>query len=87
MAGTITNFGFAAGALAIGGPYWGVIAFLGVALVRLAMDAQSLRHANETLRQKVESMDGELEFDQPADERPPQSGTRTSRTLLEKRAS
>ncbi len=89
--GTITNFGTAALALAAGGPHWGVIAFLGVALVRVAMDANSLRRENETLQERVVRLEGAIEIDRVADpeldEAPPESHTRASRPFLEKRAS
>lgn len=90
--GTITGFGTAALALAVGGPYWGVIVFLGVALVRLAMDASRLRCENETLREQVVRLENAAELDQMAEseaayDAPPESHVRPSRPLLEKQAS
>ena len=82
--GTIANFGAAAAALALAGPHWAVIVFLGIALVRITLDAHVLRRENELLQERVVSLEGE--FDPQADV-PPESGTRPSRAFLEKRAS
>jgi len=83
--GTLLNFAIAGAALAASGPYWAVIAFLGVALVRIAMDASALRRANESLMERVAMLEGHVELDPLADDAPPQSGTRPARAL--KRAS
>lgn len=86
--GTIVNFGLSALTLAVAGPYWAVIAFLGVALVRTTLDAHILRRENELLRERVVALEGELDLDRAADEAPPESGTRPSRPLVAaKRAS
>lgn len=84
--GTFANFGIAAGALAVGGPYWGVIAFLAIALVRVAMDAQALRRDNETLQEQIVDLEDRSHLDLELDA-PPESGARRSRPLVEKQAS
>jgi hypothetical protein len=83
--GTIANFGAAVLALVIGGPYWAVIVFLAVALVRVTLDAHVLRRENEFLEERVERLQT-LDEDLPSDA-PPESGTRLSETFIEKRAS
>jgi hypothetical protein len=84
--GTIANFGVAAAALVFAGPYWAVIAFLSIALVRVALDAHVLRRDNELLLERVVRLESSPDLEADADA-PPESGTRPSRTFLEKRAS
>jgi hypothetical protein len=84
--GTIANFGLAGAALALWGPSWGVIVFLGIALVRITLDAHMLRRENELLEERIAHLEGAFD---PAlmEDAPPESGTRPSRPLVEKRAS
>jgi hypothetical protein len=84
--GTMLNFGSAVAALAIAGPYWGVIVFLSIALVRIALDAHVLRREHESLQERYASLEASIALDPEADA-PPASGTRPSRALIEKRAS
>ncbi len=75
------NFAVAVAALAVAGPYWAVIVFLSVALVRVTLDAHALRREHELLQERFARLE-EADLDAP-----PESGTRPSRALLEKRAS
>jgi len=84
--GTILNFSAAGAALALAGPYWGVIVFLSIALVRVTLDSHVLRRENELLQERVVSLESSPDLDSDFDA-PPKSGTRPSRTFLEKRAS
>ena len=84
--GTVVNFAAAGAALALAGPYWGVIVFLSIALVRITLDAHVLRRDNELLQEHVVRLQSSPDLDAAVDA-PPESGTRPSRTLLEKRAS
>ena len=84
--GTLLNFATAAVALAVAGPFWAVIAFLAVVLVRVTLDSHILRRENELLQERVTTLESGFELD-PAADAPPESGTRPSRGLVEKRAS
>lgn len=84
--GTLLNFALAAAVLAAAGPFWAVIAFLAVALVRVTLDAHVLRRENELLQERIASLENGFEVDPMADA-PPESGTRPSRELVVKRAS
>jgi hypothetical protein len=86
FSGTMVNFGAAAATLALAGPYWGVIVFLSIALVRVTLDAHVLRRDNELLQERFELLESNLDLDVDADA-PPESGTRQSRPLVAKRAS
>jgi hypothetical protein len=86
FSGTIVNFAAAAAALGLAGPYWGVIVFLSVALVRVTLDAHVLRRDNELLQERFEHLERNQDFDVDADA-PPESGTRQSKPLVAKRAS
>ena len=46
---TMLNGSLALGAYALGGLLWAALVFLGVAVVRLALELQRLRHRNEEL--------------------------------------
>jgi hypothetical protein len=81
---TIVNFSAGGAALVLAGPFWGVIVFLSIALVRVTLDAHVLRRENELLQEYVVRLQSSPDLDTDA---PPESGTRPSRTLLEKRAS
>jgi hypothetical protein len=82
--GSIANFSAAGAALLLAGPHWAVIVFLSIALVRVTLDAHVLRRDNELLQERVVRMQSDPDLDVEA---PPESGTRPSRSLLEKRAS
>jgi hypothetical protein len=84
--GTIANFLAAGAALALAGPYWAVIVFLSIALVRVTLDAHILRRENEMLQERFVRLRSSPDLDANEDA-PPESGTRPSQTLLEKRAS
>jgi membrane protein implicated in regulation of membrane protease activity len=84
--GTIVNFAAAVAALALAGPYWGVIVFLSIALVRITLDAHMLRRDHELLQEHVARLESSPDLEAEVDA-PPESGTRPSRTFLEKRAS
>lgn len=84
--GTIVNFTAGAAALAIAGPYWGVILFLSVALVRIALDAHVLRREHELLQERFASLEATQDV-ASLDDAPPESGARPSRAFVAKRAS
>lgn len=84
--GTIVNFAAAIAALAVAGPFWGVIVFLSIALVRVTLDAHVLRRDHELLQERIAQLESSPDLEADVDA-PPESGTRPSRTLLEKRAS
>jgi hypothetical protein len=46
---TMLNWSLALGAYALGGLLWAALVFLGVAVVRLALELQRLRHRNAEL--------------------------------------
>jgi len=77
--GLMFNGSAALGAWALAGPIWAGMAFMAIALVRVAMEAQYLRDQNGELRRRLllnaEAFSGE-EFDAPADSetRPSQAG-------------
>jgi len=84
--GTIANFSAAGAALVFAGPFWAVIVFLSIALVRVTLDAHVLRRENELLQERVIRLQSSPDLETDADAAP-ESGTRPSRTFLEKRAS
>jgi hypothetical protein len=47
------NWSLALGAWALGGPLWGVVTFLAVALLRVSIDAQALRYDNAELKRRL----------------------------------
>jgi hypothetical protein len=51
--GILFNWSVALGAWALGGPLWAVIAFLAVALARVSLESQSLRHESGELRRRL----------------------------------
>lgn len=52
---TMLNWSLALGAYALGGLLWAAVVFLGVAVVRLAIELQRLRHRNAELTLATES--------------------------------
>jgi len=86
-AGTLFNASAALGAWALGGPFWGVIAFLSIAILRMGLEAQALRRENDELRyclahaatSSSEVAEGNADTDAP-----PESLTRPSRTALDR---
>ncbi len=52
------NWSFALGAWALGGPYWSAVVFLAIALVRIAAEAQGLRHESAALRRRLIAYEG-----------------------------
>lgn len=84
--GTIANFAVAIAALVVAGPYWAVIVFLSVALVRVTLDSHVLRRDHELLQERFARLESRPDLEADLDA-PPASGTRSSRTLLAKRAS
>jgi hypothetical protein len=55
--GTMLNWSLALGGYAVGGVLWAVIVFLGIAVVRLALEVQRLRRANAELSRGVSPRD------------------------------
>ena len=55
--GTMLNWSLALGASVLGGALWAAIVFLGVAVVRLALEGQRLRRANAELSRRVSPRD------------------------------
>lgn len=51
--GILFNWSVALGAWALGGPLWAVIAFLTVALARVSLESQTLRHESGELRRRL----------------------------------
>jgi membrane protein implicated in regulation of membrane protease activity len=86
--GLLFNWAIALGALALGGTLYAIIAFLAVALVRVAIDAQALRRDNEELRYMLEQRNRQLGIEAAVfdPEAPPESTTRLSRGVIETRA-
>ena len=78
--GILFNWSAALGAWALGGPLWAVIAFLGVALARVSLESQSLRHESGELRRRLLLTGGPFGLneysDEPELEAPPASETR-----------
>jgi hypothetical protein len=87
MNGLLFNWAVALGALVLGGPLYAITAFLAVALVRVAIDAQALRRDNEELRFVLEQRNRALGIDGAAIDldAPPESTTRLSRGAIETR--
>jgi hypothetical protein len=52
------NWSASLGAWALGGPAWGVIVFLGIALARVSIEAQGLRHEAALLRRRLVAHEG-----------------------------
>jgi len=52
--GVMFNWAAALGAWALGGPLYAVLAFLGVALVRVSLQMQELRRDNDELRRLLD---------------------------------
>lgn len=85
--GTIVNALGGVCAWALGGPLWGGIVFLAIALVRMALEVNSLRLQNEELRYLL-SREGELdEAEGPHLEGAPQSEMRLKPAVASARAS
>jgi hypothetical protein len=78
------NGSAALGAWALAGPIWAGMAFMAIALVRVALEAQYLRDQNGELRRRLllnaEALGGD-DFDVPAD-----SETRPSQTAVARAA-
>jgi hypothetical protein len=51
--GILFNWSAALGAWALGGPMWAVIVFLAVALARVSLESQRLRHESGELRRRL----------------------------------
>jgi hypothetical protein len=66
--GILFNWSAALGAWAIGGPLWAVIAFLMVALARVSLESQSLRHESGELRRRLLLTGGPFGLDDHGDE-------------------
>lgn len=79
--GILFNWSIALGAFSIGGWMWAMIAFLGVALVRVSLEMQHLRHEAGELRRRLLLTSGPFSlglYDVATDspEAPPASETR-----------
>jgi len=78
--GIMFNWSFALGAWALAGPVWGVATFLAIALVRVSVDAQALRHDNAELKRRLGLPRGALSLAVNDVEAPPESEIRPSQT-------
>jgi hypothetical protein len=72
--GTMLNWSLALGAYALWGGHWAAIAFLAVAVVRLAMEIQRLKRVNLVLAERVDTRSAF--FDTGFREPPPRSTAR-----------
>jgi hypothetical protein len=86
--GILFNWSSSLGAWALGGPLWAIITFLGVALVRVSLDAQALRLDNLELRRRLFAKNIGEPFapeNQEAEEAPPHSEVRVSRSAIDRK--
>jgi hypothetical protein len=84
----LLNWAMALGACALGGPFWGAITFLSLALLRLSLEAQALRTRNEELEARLAAEDDRFEWDDylpNASSEPPASDIRPARAFVRAR--
>ena len=85
--GILFNWSIALGAWALGGPMWAAITFLTVALARVSLESQALRHESGELRRRLLLTGGPFGFSEVDSESthdaPPISETRLSSVPIE----
>jgi hypothetical protein len=84
--GLMLNWSLALGGYALGGAVWAACAFLAVALLRVSVETQALRHHNAALRRRLLAHEGPFAANDFLDESdaPPNSEIRASVAPLER---